>query len=209
MGVELSPTVVPERENYAPPLESGVVAMTRGWGELYRDHADFVWRSLRRMGLSPDEAKDSLHDVFLIVHRRFDSFDPNLGSERAWLFGIAANVARSERRRRRPIPVERVEPLLDHQASVTGADAPSSSGEYRIGYLRVREKIMEAVGALSPERRAVFTMFELEGMSCLEIADEMGVVIGTVYSRLHSAREQLRIALSDYKPEGSSSRRGI
>lgn len=155
------------------------------------------------MGLSPDDAKDSLHDVFLIVHRRFDTFDPKLGSERAWLFGISANVARSERRRRKPVPVERIEPLLDKQANSTGTTPPCASGEFRIGYLRVREKIMEAVGALAPDRRAVFTMFELEGMTCLEIADEMGIVIGTVYSRLHAAREQLREALSDYKPEGA------
>lgn len=205
MGIEFSPTVDRETEPFAPPLASGVREVTRGWGELYRDHADFVWRSLRRMGLSPDAAKDCLHDVFLVVHRRFDSFDSSLGSERAWLFGIAANVARSERRRRRPVPVERIEPLLDRRTTSSGPPPPCASGEYRVGYLRVREKIMEAVSALSPDRRAVFTMFELEGMSCLEIADEMGVVIGTVYSRLHAAREQLRAALSDYKPEGASS----
>ncbi len=156
------------------------------------------------MGLGPDAAKDSLHDVFLIVHRRMDSFDPALGSERAWLFGIAANVARSERRRRVPIPVERLEPLLDHREARGQVGTPSASGEYRVGYFRVREKIISAIGALPPERRAVFSMFELEGMSCLEIADEMGVAIGTVYSRLHAARAELRAALSDYKPEGET-----
>jgi RNA polymerase sigma-70 factor (ECF subfamily) len=201
MGAESSPTVLREQETFAPPLASGVTEVTRGWGELYRDHADFVWRSLRRMGLTPDAAKDSLHDVFLIVHRRIDTFDPSRGSERAWLFGIAANVARSEKRRRVPVLVERLEPLLDQRGSNTNSTPPFASGEYRIGYIRVRERIVEAVAALTPERRAVFTMFELEGMSCLEIADEMGIVIGTVYSRLHSAREQLRAALSDYKPE--------
>lgn len=208
MGVELSLAVDREGKTFAPPDLSRGAEVTRGWGELYRDHADFVWRSLRRMGLGPDAAKDSLHDVFLVVHRKFDSYDPNLGTERAWLFGIAANIARSERRRRRPVPFEHIEPLLDHQSAASGSSPPAASGEYRIGYLRVRERILEAVGALSPERRAVFTMFELEGMSCLEIADEMGVVIGTVYSRLHSAREQLRAALSDYKPEGAPTRGG-
>lgn len=187
-----------------PDLRSttGVVG-PRGWGELYRDHADFVWKSLRRMGLGPDAAKDALHDVFLVVHRRMGSFDPALGTERAWLFGIAANVARSERRRRVPIPVERLELLMDQREAHSRAGAPSVSGEFRVGYLRVREKIMAAIGELAPERRAVFSMFELEGLSCLEIADEMGVAIGTVYSRLHSARAELRAALSDYKPEGT------
>lgn len=202
----MSPTVGREQEAFALPLASGVMKVTRGWGELYLDHADFVWRSLRRMGLGPDAAKDSLHDVFLIVHRRFDSFDPSLGSERAWLFGIAANVARSEKRRRVPVPVDRLEPLLDQRGSGTTSTPPSVSGEYRIGYLGVREKILEAVAALTPDQRAVFTMFELEGMSCLEIADEMGIVIGTVYSRLHVAREHLRSTLAAYKPEGASRR---
>src|SRR5690606_14100263 len=76
MPVEVSAaecTEEPSAPVSTPDLRSSTGTVSpRGWGELYRDHADFVWRSLRRMGLGQDAAKDALHDVFLVVHRRMD-----------------------------------------------------------------------------------------------------------------------------------------
>ena len=61
---------------------------------------------------------------------------------------------------------------------------------------RRRRALETALGALDPEKRAVFVMFELEGMSGQQIADELGVPIGTVHSRLHHARAALRASLT-------------
>src|SRR5688572_3092340 len=109
-GVEI-PAASPHRSGTGfarvrPPLESsppdGQLAKGRSWGDLYRDHADFVWKCLRRMGLDSEDSADALHEVFLIVHRREAAFDPTRGTERGWLFGISANVVRAERRKKRP-----------------------------------------------------------------------------------------------------------
>lgn len=191
-----------------PPMESsppeGQLARGRSWGDLYRDHADFVWRCVRRMGLDTEDAADALHEVFLIVHRREAAFDPSRGTERGWLFGIAANVVRAERRRKRPqLHPDGQEPMRPYvaptgdivgEASWRAADgAGIAAGE------QLKQAIKRAIDDLSPEHRAVFTMFEIEGADCQLIADELEVPVGTVYSRLHKARETLRAALAEFR----------
>lgn len=187
-----------------PPPASGV-ASTQNWGTLYQEHADFVWRSLQRMGVLPSDARDALHDVFLVVHGRLHTFDPTLGTIRSWLFGIAANVARANNRKRRHVLVESPEQLADAQhPNNPGAAGHVGSGTCAVSTGRLRANIQSAVASLDPERRAVFIMFELEGIECTSIADELGVPVGTVYSRLHNARKQLREALSAHRPAGES-----
>ena len=208
--VETSPRDSSPRDS-SPPGEEGKRA--RSWGDLYRDHADFVWRCLRRMGLDSTDAADALHEVFLIVHRREAAFDPSRGTERGWLFGISANVVRAERRRKRPelhadgqeSPRACVAPTGDivGEASWRAADgAGVAAGEL------LKQALHRAIDNLSPEHRAVFTMFEIEGADCGLIAEELEVPVGTVYSRLHKARETLRLALAEFRaaPLGGSRR---
>jgi len=190
------------------PLESspleGQPVRGRHWGDLYRDHADFVWKCLRRMGLDADDAGDALHEVFLIVHRREAAFDPSRGTERGWLFGISANVVRAERRKKRP----QLHP--DGQESPRACIAPtgdivgesswrSADGAGLAAGEQLKQALRRAIDDLSPEHRAVFTMFEIEGVDCRFIAEELEVPVGTVYSRLHKAREDLRLALSEFR----------
>jgi len=185
-------------------LRQGTSGQGRSWGELYRDHADFVWRCLRRMGLDSEDAADALHEVFLIVHRREAAFDSSKGTERGWLFGISANVVRAERRKKRPsLHADGQEPARSYvaptgdivgEASWRAADgAGIAAGE------QLKAALKRAIDDLSPEHRAVFTMFEIEGADCQLIADELEVPVGTVYSRLHKARETLRSALAEFR----------
>lgn len=201
-----------------PPMESsppeGQLARGRSWGDLYRDHADFVWRCLRRMGLDTEDSADALHEVFLIMHRREAAFDPARGTERGWLFGIAANVVRAERRRKRPqLHADGQEPMRAYvaptgdivgEASWRAADgAGIAAGE------QLKQALKLAIDGLSPEHRAVFTMFEIEGADCQQIADELEVPVGTVYSRLHKARETLRSALAEFRSARTSGARPL
>ena len=66
--------------------------------EVFREHHTYVWRSLRRLGLSEAEVDDAVQDVFLVVHERLPEFEFR-ASLRTWLFRIAMNVAMSHRRR--------------------------------------------------------------------------------------------------------------
>lgn len=143
----------------------------------YRRHADFVWRSLQRLGVRPSELNDALQEVFLVAHRKLDEFDVERAKFSTWLFGIAVRTAQGFKRRRR------AESLDDRD--LVDATTPQSVCEHRESL----EILQAALATLSPELRATFVLFELEGESCASIAELFGVPVGTVYSRLHTARQ--------------------
>ena len=84
--------------------------------ELYAREFDYVWHSLRRLGLPPRELEDATHDVFLVVHQRLDQYDPTRPL-RPWLFGIAFRVAADERRRARRSELQADPPELPDAAA--------------------------------------------------------------------------------------------
>lgn len=148
--------------------------------QIHELHADFVWSSLQRLGIQPADLEDSMQDVFVVVHRRLGTFD---GSSRlsTWLFGICLRVA-SQYRRKAHRRRERGVVDLEHTAG---------EGETPDGELLAREaerRLQQVLDALEPERRVVFVMFELESIGCAEIAKQLGLPLGTVYSRLAAAR---------------------
>lgn len=151
---------------------------------IYRLHARFVWLSLQRLGVYPSDLDDVAQDVFVIVHRRLDTFDRRARIT-TWLFGICMRVAANYRRRRRW-----TRELLsgwaedERPALLVAADDVLVRREER----QIAER---ALDRLDVAKRATFVMFEIESLSCLEIAELMNVPIGTVYSRLHGARRQL------------------
>jgi RNA polymerase sigma-70 factor (ECF subfamily) len=156
---------------------------------IYREHGRFVWLSLQRLGIHPSDLDDIAQDVFMIVHRRLDTFDRRARVS-TWLFGICMRVAANYRRRRRwTREVLSNGSEDDRPATLTAADDILVRREQR-------DLAERALNRLEVAKRATFVMFELESLSCLEIADLMNVPVGTVYSRLHSARRQLEKHLS-------------
>jgi RNA polymerase sigma-70 factor, ECF subfamily len=150
---------------------------------IYAKHASFLWKSLFRMGVSQADLPDVLQEVLLVVHRRLDSFD---GSCRltTWLFAIClcvASTARRGQRRRREDPMD--------PSAQSSALVESNDPERCALALEARRALNWALDGLDPEKRAVLVMFELEGISCAEIAQLLGVPRGTVFSRLSSARQ--------------------
>lgn len=152
--------------------------------EVYAEHADYVWRALYRLGVAEPDLPDLLQEVFVVVHRRTSSFDPER-PVRPWLFGIAVGLVRNHRRRvSRPA-------RLPHSEAVVAPVSPEEALQRR----RQRARGRALLDALDPEKRAVFVMFEVEGMSGRVIAETLGVPIGTVHSRLHAARRELTAGL--------------
>ena len=148
--------------------------------ELYRTHHDFVWRTLRRMGVGERDAMDAGQKVFLIAHRRLATFDGR-STVKTWLCGIALRVASDYRRS----AVSRREVLV--------AEAPGDNSHEAEQLQRLVERerlaILDQVLSEMPvEQRAVFVLFELEEMSGEEIAALLAVPEGTVRSRLRLAR---------------------
>jgi RNA polymerase sigma-70 factor, ECF subfamily len=153
--------------------------------EAHALHADFVWRSLARLGVHDDDLADTLQEVFLVVHRRLHTYD---GSAKltSWLFGICLRVARAYRRRayrtrERPLSEAR-EPAVPDAYDVERA-------------LAARQQLAAILDAMPLEKRAIFVMFEIDGMSSQEIAESLDMPVGTVHSRLHAARRVFAQAL--------------
>ena len=165
----------------APPEISADVLEVR---TIYREHARFVWLSLQRLGIHPSDLDDIAQDVFMIVHRRLDTFDRRARIS-TWLFGICMRVAANYRRRRR----------WTREVLSGGIEDERPSAQAAADDILVRREQRElaerALNRLEVAKRATFVMFEIESLSCNEIAELMNVPVGTVYSRLHSARRQL------------------
>lgn len=152
---------------------------------VYRSWARFVWLSLQRLGVRTADLDDACQDVFVVVHKRADTFREG-SSMRAWLFGIAVRVAANYRRRAHLRREQQTEPsVVEATPAASGAEQPEA-----LALERERRDLAEAILArLSPVKRAVFVMFHIEEKSCETIADELGQPVGTIYSRLHSARK--------------------
>jgi RNA polymerase sigma-70 factor, ECF subfamily len=151
--------------------------------EVYAQNAQFLWKSLYRMGVPEADLPDALQEVLLVVHRRLDSFGGSCQLS-TWLFAICLRVAATTRRTRRR---RREEPM----DSCTDADPlvePNNPEQLTLAR-DSRRRLDLALESLGPEKRAVLVMFELEGISCNEIAELLGVPKGTVFSRLANARQ--------------------
>jgi RNA polymerase sigma-70 factor (ECF subfamily) len=173
----------------APTPRGAPVPVSTGQDErdiqaIYQQHGRFVWLSLQRLGVRPADLDDIAQDVFMIVYRRLATFD-RTARITTWLFGICMRVAANYRRRRRwrrevlsnAIPDER--PAL----AIAADDLLARREE--------QEMAESALARLDVAKRATFVMFEIESLSCQEIADLMAVPLGTVYSRLNAARKDL------------------
>ena len=154
---------------------------------LMHEHFDFVWRSLRRLGLSAADADDGAQEVFMVASRKLDAIEPE--RERAFLFGSALKIASTRRRslRRRP-ELGGVE--------VEEREEQSSPGPERLAELsRARQQLQSLLDEMELELKAPFVLFELEEQTVPQIADLLGLPIGTVSSRLRSARQQFQAAV--------------
>lgn len=153
--------------------------------ELYDAQFDFVWRSLRRLGVPASDLEDSAQEVFMTVHRRLAEFEPR-AKVTTWLFKICMRAAR-DRRRRAHVRRELLD-ARDFDALADGAPDAMSELERR----QDLEQFDAALDAMDFDQRAVFVLFELEAMTGQDIADALDIPLGTVYSRLRLAREAFR-----------------
>ncbi|MEM6955364.1 MAG: sigma-70 family RNA polymerase sigma factor [Myxococcota bacterium] len=146
---------------------------------LYDEHFEYVWRSLHRLGLSDEGAKDACQEVFLIVARIHHRYDPSRPI-RPWLFGIARNVARAMRRTR------------SHQAlpDESPGDDPGT-----LERLEAAQLVHRALDALPELRREVVILHGLDQVPMREVADALEMPLNSAYSHYRRGFEQLRSTL--------------
>lgn len=144
---------------------------------VYAEHHDFVRRTVQAMGVSEATADDVTQDVFMVVHRRLPTFD-HQAPVKAWVFGIARNMARKHRERagRQRPPLQVVVP--------SDAQSPDVALQWR----EAAGVVQRFLASLDSDKRAVFVLAELEGLTAPEVAATLGIKLNTVYSRLRVAR---------------------
>ena len=148
---------------------------------LFRAHAAFVARILSRSGVAKRDLDDLVQEVFLVAHRR-GGFVVETAKPTTWLARIALGLAANYRRKSRPVPADpnRADDLRGNES----ADASE-----------VTSRAQSALWAMSEDKRLVFMLYELEGVSGEEIAGSMQIPVGTVWSRLSAARREFVAAM--------------
>jgi RNA polymerase sigma-70 factor (ECF subfamily) len=154
---------------------------------VFEAEFDYVWLSLRRLGIPSKDLQDLTHDVFVAVHRHRAEYDPSRPL-RPWLFGFAARVAWGHRRRAR----FRREHLPDRTPDAVD---PAPLADAVVEQRRAQDLLQRGIEALDDGRRAVLILHDLDGFAMPVIAATLGLPLNTAYSRLRLAREQLAAAV--------------
>jgi RNA polymerase sigma-70 factor, ECF subfamily len=159
---------------------------------LYREYFSFTWRTLQALGVPRGALDDATQELWVVVHRRLAGFEGR-SSMKTWLFGIAVNVARNQRRQTRR------QPALDAPHGELPSAEPDAERQHqgREAWRRV-ERFLDT---LDDERREVFVSALLEGWSAPEVAELTGLGVLTVYNRIRALRRSFR-AWSEPEVEG-------
>jgi len=157
--------------------------------QIFDEHARYIWRTLRHLGISEADAPDLCQEVFVTVHRRLESFEGR-STLRTWLYGICIRIASEHRRRphiRRETPLS--EPAESCEQFATGPDST----------LEQRSAVQRLLGVLDEDKRQVVVLYEIEGFSMKEVAEIVHCPLQTAYSRLHAARALMLSAFNAEK----------
>ncbi len=156
-------------------------------GELYDRYQEPLRRFVARATCDAEDVDDLVHATFLAAAKGAGRYDGR-PSCRPWLIGIAAQLLRRRR--------QSFGRFLAVLSSLRGVRATAVDPR---AALQARSDIERALVRISAAKRITLLMAEVEGLSCAEIAAALGVPIGTVWTRLHAARRELRQVLEEAK----------
>ncbi|HSO32354.1 MAG TPA: sigma-70 family RNA polymerase sigma factor [Labilithrix sp.] len=155
--------------------------------QLFEEHFGFVCRSLQRLGVREADMEDIAQELFLAVHRALPESD-RTRPIRPWLFGFAVRYASNYRRlswhRGRELDDVPVSPKLHDK-------------------LAAKRTVIGALERLDFDKRVVLVMHDLEEFTAPEIAEQLGIPLNTVYSRVRLAREAFRGLVPVEREEGA------
>jgi RNA polymerase sigma-70 factor (ECF subfamily) len=174
--IDASPSASPTSET--PP------ARVPTWEEVARDYGRFLYTVSFRLTGNREQAEDLVQDVLLRVRKGLASYQP--GSMEGWLSRIATNAFLDDVRKRKRRPVE----AMPEDPERVLAGAPSA--DEALDQARLPDDVQQALRDLPSEFRAAVVLCDVVGFSYDEIADSLGVPIGTVRSRIHRGRSMLK-----------------
>lgn len=179
-------------------IDAALAGNSAAFGELVRKYQDRLYNTMTHLTRSSEDARDAVQDAFVKAFVKLDTFQRSSGFY-TWLYRIAFNTAMSQQRRRRP--AESLDTRSDRGAiprrgcpePLDPATGPSDRLEREELALQVRA----ALETLSDEHRMVLILRDIDGCDYEAMAEMLSVPVGTVRSRLHRARLQLREQLKN------------
>jgi len=161
----------------------------RALDELYRRHREAAYGIAYRLVGSREDALDVVQEAFIHVMRGIQTFRGQ-SSFRTWLYRIVTHASLDYRRWRSLRTADRLDAESAVEPAATGPRQPTPQAEAIAGDLR--QAIDRALMNISEKNRAALVLYAIEGMSYQEVADVLGISVGTVMSRIFNARQRLR-----------------
>jgi RNA polymerase sigma-70 factor (ECF subfamily) len=167
------------------------------WQEVVEQHSARVYRLSYRLTGNVYDAEDLTQEVFVRVFRSLSTYTP--GTFEGWLHRITTNLFLDQVRRKKRIRFDAL--AEDADARMPGRE-PDPSRAFDDNHLD--DDVQAALDALPPDFRAAVVLCDIEGLTYEEIAATLGIKLGTVRSRIHRGRAQLRDALAHRAPRGAT-----
>lgn len=162
------------------------------WDEIVRTYADSVYGLAYRLSGNAQDAEDLTQETFIRVFRSLDRYRP--GTFEGWLHRITTNLFLDQVRHRSVLRMECLPE--DTERVVSNSAGPAAVVDEKV----LHPDLQRALDSLSPDYRVAVVLCDIEGHTYEEIADLLGVKIGTVRSRIHRGRAQLRAQLGNTRP---------
>lgn len=151
--------------------------------QIYREQLGFVWRSLRSMGVPEHAVEDATHEVFVVLHRRWDDWQQDTKVS-SWLYGIARGIARNARRQH----VRADRKLRAVQAEPTPEPQSGAHPEQRVDRAAAARMLQDFLDSLDPPKRRAFELCAIEGLTAAEAGRCLDENPNTISTRLRRAR---------------------
>ena len=173
-------------------IDETLAGHSAAFGELVLKYQDRLYNTVVHVAGGAEDARDVVQDAFVQAFVKLDTFRGS-SAFYTWLYRIAFNIAATHRRRRRPTR------SIEHAREASGAEpADGTAGPTEITERNERcRQVRQAIGRLNDEHRAVLVLREIDGCCYETIAEILELPIGTVRSRLHRARLQLKEELKE------------
>ena len=185
-------TTMSSHTNTLPSADSDLIAQTldgctQAFGELVRRHQDRLYNAVVHIVGCPAEAEDVLQDAFMLAFTKLATFRGQ-SSFFTWIYRLTVNCALSNRRRKRPLRDSDLPPDYCVRDVLDGGERPMD----RLLRDEALEHVADALDHMDDLYRAILVLREIEQLDYAAIADILDIQLGTVRSRLHRARLQLR-----------------
>lgn len=175
------------------PQATGVGEAAISLRSIFDEHYDYVWCSLRRLGVQERDLEDVTHDLFLEVHGKLDRYDRSRPLK-PWLFAFAVRIASDYRKLARHTKME--------LTSSPDVEAATPNAEQLVAAKDSARVLQLALEELSDELRAVIVLYEIDETPMKDIAEALSIPVNTAYSRLRLARAQCAETVQRLRQEG-------